>query len=179
MGKRINLIIFQLNNRQFALPVNVVERVVHAVEINSLPKMPDYLLGIINIHGEITPVINVRILFGLEAKEVELSDRFIIATTSSLKIALLVDSTNEVVEFNENEIVNSDKIMYGKKYIKGVIKLKDGMVLINDIDEFLSPDELIELEAILSNQNKKTQKRKTKPKTKVPKSKTAKPKTKN
>lgn len=176
MKKLINLIVFQLNNQRFALPLNVIERVVHVVEIHTLPKMPDYLHGIINVHGEVTPVINVRFLFGLKPKEVELSDRFIIATTSSLKIALLVDSTNEVVEFNENEIVNSDKFMYGKRYIKGVIKLKDGMVLINDIDEFLSPNELEQLDVILSNQRKKPQTRKTKPKTKGPKAKTTKPK---
>lgn len=171
MEKLINLLIFHVNEQRFALPIRVVNRVVQVVELRKLPKMPNYLDGIINFHGEVIPVINIRALFGFSSKEIELSDQLIIAYTSTQKIALLVDSTAEVVELDEAEIVKPDKVMYEKRYINGVIKLKDGMVLINDIDEFLSPKELKQLEELLSQQNVKSQTPNKKTRTRKPRTK--------
>ncbi|OQX77618.1 MAG: hypothetical protein B6D64_08010 [Bacteroidetes bacterium 4484_276] len=149
------LVVFQIDNQRFALPLPVVERVVQVVEIFPLPKMSDYVHGIINLHGKIIPVINMRFLFGLPAKEIELSNQLIIAITPSGKLALLVDSTHEVFEFDDDKIVKSDNIMYGMRYVQGVIKTDDGVVLINDVGKFLDPEELKRLENALKESSKK------------------------
>ncbi len=167
----IKLITFKLDNQRFALPLPDVERVIQVVEMRKLPKMADYIYGIINMHGEILPVINIRLLFKLPVREIELSDQLIIATISSLKVALLVDSTHEIVEIKEEEIVKADKIMFGMEYVIGVVKLKNNMVLINDIEKFLSPEELKKLEIEIKKQtpNPKLSTKNPKPKTPNPK----------
>lgn len=150
MENIVKLVVFQLKDQRFALHLPDTERIVQVVEIIPLPKMPDYIYGIINMKGEVIPVINIRILFNMPSKEIELSDQLIIVNTTARKLALLVDSTRELIECKENEIIKSDKIINGIPYINGVIKLEDGMVLINDINKFLDPEELKLLEAELA-----------------------------
>ncbi|MBI9068209.1 MAG: chemotaxis protein CheW [Salinivirgaceae bacterium] len=170
----MKLITFKLANQTFALPLADVERVIQVVEMRKLPKTPKSICGIINMHGEILPVINIRLLFMLPVREIELSDQLIIATISSRKVALLVDSTHDVVEIDEEEIIKADKIMFGMKYVTGVVKLENNMVLINDIAKFLSPEELTKLEVEIKNQ--KPQTKNQKPKTPNPKPQTPNPK---
>ena len=148
----IKLVGFNIDKQHFGLPLDVVEKVVQVVWIQPLLKMPEYICGIINLHGEIIPVINVRYIFALSKKEIELSDQLIIATASNKKFALLVDSSREVIEINENDIIKSEQIIFGMRYVQGVVELDDGMLLINDIDKFLSEDELKNLEEVLENE---------------------------
>jgi len=149
MVTNLRLIGFRLDNQRFAIPFQFIESIVHVVEINQLPQMPDFIKGIINFHGIIIPVLSPRILFRMEEKEIELSDQLMIVNTSSRKLALLVDSSQEVFEIKESDMVKSDKILSGIKYLKGVIRLEDEMILINDIDEFLSDEELARIEVAL------------------------------
>ncbi len=140
------LVIFQIDNQKFALPLSVVESAIQIVEIRALPKSPKYICGIINLHGDIVSVINMRSLFGLPEKEVELSDKLIIVSISGLKVALWVNLVNEVIEINERDIVSSDNIEYGGKSVKGIVKLENGMILLNEVEKFLNHEELKELE---------------------------------
>ena len=165
----IRLITFKLANQRFALPLTDVERVIQVVEMRKLPKMPDYICGIINMHGEILPVINLRLLFNLPDREIELSDQLIIANISSRKIALQVDSTHDIVEIEEEEIIKADKIVFGMEYVTGVVKLKNNIILISEINKFLTPEVLNKLEAELKKpktRNHKLKTRNPKPETK-------------
>jgi purine-binding chemotaxis protein CheW len=140
------LVIFQINMQQFALPLNVVEKAIQVVDIQSLPNAPKYVCGIINMHGEIVSVINMRRLFDMPQKELELSDKLLIVSTSKIKMALWVDEIHNVIEINTKELVNSDEVSFGKKNVQGIVKLESGMVLLNDVEKFLNPEELDELE---------------------------------
>jgi purine-binding chemotaxis protein CheW len=149
------LLIFQIVNQRFALPLDVVRKVIQVVEFTPLPKMSAYIYGVINYHGDIIPVVNMSYLFSIESKELSISDRLIIVSTSKGKLALLASIVHEVVEINHEDIVTPDRIIYGMNFIHGAVKLRDGMVLINDIDKFLSEDELKKLEEEIKK-NKET-----------------------
>lgn len=151
MKKVIKLLVFQNVNQRFALPLNVVKKVVQVVEFTRLPKMPDYISGIINYHGDVIPVINMSFLFSIESREPEITDRLVIASASNGKLALLATVVNDIIEIDENDIVKPDKIIYGMRFVKGVIKLQDGMVLINDVEKFLNIDELKLFEEEIQN----------------------------
>lgn len=153
---QIKLVVFQVDNQKFALPLHNVVRAIQIVHIRELPNSPKYVSGLINIHGEIISVINLRLLFGFSSKTMDLCDQLIIVSTSNLKIALWVDSIQDLIEINEEDIVRSGKIKFGKKSVQGVIKLEDGMVLLNDVDQFLSPTELQELQGALNSMETET-----------------------
>jgi len=149
-SKKLKFVGFKLALRRFAIRVENIERVIAAVEIRSIPQMPDHVKGIINLHGEIIPVIDIRAIFGLQKKEIELSDQFIIVNTSARKQALWVDSTEGITEVTASSMVEAEKLAYGTKYIEGVVKTKKGMILVTNIEKFLSPGELALLETAIN-----------------------------
>lgn len=140
-----------LDGQSYALRLSSVQRVVHAVEVTPLPKAPEIVLGIINMQGQVIPVFNTRKRFGLPEKEIGIRDQLLIANTSRRTVALLVDSTGGVIECSEQEVVSDETILPGVKYVEGVIKLKDGMIIIHNLDSFLSLEEEKKLDKVFKN----------------------------
>jgi purine-binding chemotaxis protein CheW len=135
------LVIFSLSGQRFALFLESVERVVRSAEITPLPQAPDIVLGAVNMHGRIIPVMNIRKRFRLPEREIEPGDYFIVAHTSRREVAIVVDNVTGLHRYSDGELVGKDNILPEMEYIEGVVKLKDGMALIHDIDRFLSLDE--------------------------------------
>ena len=135
------LLVFSLDGYRYALHLLTAERVFRAVEITPLPKAPAIVLGVVNIEGRIVPVVNVRRRFRLPEREIDPGDQLILARTSRRPVALLVDSVTGVIESPEQDLVPAQDFLPKVEYIEGVLKLQDGLVLIHDIDTFLSLDE--------------------------------------
>ncbi|RJX29402.1 MAG: purine-binding chemotaxis protein CheW [Desulfarculus sp.] len=144
------IVVFALDEPRYALPLTTVERVVRAVDITPLPKAPEIVLGVINAEGRIVPVVDIRRRFGLPARELQLEDRFLIARTSRRVVALVVDSVAGIQELDGRQSLESGQALAFAPYLQGVAKLADGLVLIYDLDQFLSLDEERKLDAALS-----------------------------
>ncbi|MCL5267333.1 MAG: chemotaxis protein CheW [Bacteroidetes bacterium] len=141
MNDTSQFVVFTLDGLAYALRLSVVERIVHVVEVTPLPKAPEVVLGVINVGRRIIPVIDIRKRFRLPEREVNLSDQLVIANTSKRNVALIVDSVTGVIERSVAEVTAAEQVIPNVKYVEGVAKLEDGMVLIHDLDEFLSLDE--------------------------------------
>ena len=140
---------FTLAGRRFALPLTAVERGVRMVDVTGLPNAPDAVRGIINVAGRIVPVIDMRRRFGLAGREVAASDHLLIARASARTLALWVDAIDGVLEGAPVSVPTAlpdDETQYAA----GVNKLADGMVLVHDLEKFLSLDEARALELVLS-----------------------------
>jgi purine-binding chemotaxis protein CheW len=146
----LKLVVFTLDDQQYALHLSAVERIVLAVEVTPLPKGPEIVIGVINVQGRIIPVFNIRKRFRLPEHEIELSDQFIIAHTSKRTVALVADRVKDIFDRSDQEIISAEEIVPGIEYVKGVVKLEDGLVLIHDLDTFLSLQEEIALDKALS-----------------------------
>lgn len=132
------LVSFSLDDRRFAVPLSVVVRVERTVAITPLPKAPEIVLGVINMHGRIIPVFDIRKRFRLPQRDTQLGDQLIVASTSKRTVAILVDSVSDVVEIPEEKIVTGEEILPDIEYVKGVVKTEDDMILIHDLEQFLS-----------------------------------------
>lgn len=135
------MIVFALDERRFALPLGAVERAVRMVEVLPLPKAPEIVCGVVNVHGRIIPVIDARRRFGLPEKAVALSDQLLIASTRTLTLAMRVDAVIDVVEWSEEDCIAAEGIVAGLEHVAGIAKLAGGMVLIHDLESFLSLEE--------------------------------------
>lgn len=135
------LLAFALDEMRCALDISTVERAYRAVAVTPLPKALDIVHGIIDVHGRIFPVINVRKRFHLPEKELAPSDQIIVAHTPARPVALVVDGIAGVIECTGAEITPADAILPGMEHVKGVARLKDGMILIQDLGRFLSLEE--------------------------------------
>ena len=141
MSQLQQLVGFALAGRRYAVSLAAVERIVHVMEVAPLPKAPEIVLGLINFAGRIIPVVDMRQRFRLPAREVGLYDHLIIARTSKREIAFIADGVAAVIECPEAEITAAAKIVPGLEYLQGVLKLKDGLIFIHDLERFLSLDE--------------------------------------
>lgn len=141
MSEIAQLVVFRLDERRYALPLAVVERVVRAVDVTPLPKAPPIVLGAINVQGRVLPVLNVRRRFLVPDRDVGPADWFLLAHTARHTVVLVVDESEGVVERPQAEIVGSTQIVPGLEQFPGVLRLDDGLVLIYDLERFLSLDE--------------------------------------
>ena len=141
MSEKKKYIIFWLDNQKYALHLANVERVVRIVEVSPLSKSPNCILGTINFQGEFLPVINLRILFDLNERDVDLKDQLIITNTTLRKVALWVDFVSDIIERGDEEIIDSDKILMDSEYVEGAFKFNEEMVIIHDLDTFLKLNE--------------------------------------
>lgn len=140
------LVAFTLDEQCYGLRLETVERIVRVVEVTALPKAPEIVLGVINLQGQIVPVLDVRTRFGLPKRELNLTDQLLVAHTAKRTVAIGVDSVIGVVARPLLNITEAERIVPSLEYVEGVAKLRDGMLLIHDLDRFLALDEEKQLE---------------------------------
>ena len=145
------IVIFTLDDQRYGLPLSAVGRVVRMVDITPLPKAPDNVLGIINVQGRVIPVINLRRRFRLPEWELALTDRLVIAHTARRPVALVADAVTGVLEYAEQEAAAAQDILPNVEYVAGVVKLESGLILVHDLDKFLSLEEDAALDRALEN----------------------------
>ena len=141
---------FTLNGQQYALGLSSVERIVRMVEVTALPKTPEIVLGLIYFEGRPVPVLDMRSRFSLPPQKLDWNGKLIIAHTATRTVRFPVDSVIGVIQRNQLEIIPPEKIVTGIAYVSGVTRLDDGMLLIHDLDRFLSLEEETHLDRALA-----------------------------
>lgn len=142
---------FVVEGLSIALPLDRVVKSVRAVATLPLPQAPEIVCGIVNLQGQIIPVVNLRRRFGLPERELDVGDRLLIVRSSKRTLAMIVDTVAGVVECEEKDFVPVESIVTGTNHIEGVVKSPKGMMLIQDLDSFLCPAEELSLEAALAS----------------------------
>jgi len=117
-----------------------------------LPNAPSIVLGAVDVEGRVLPVLNVRRRFGLQEREIDLADQFLIAHTARRTVVMVVDEAQGVIERAQAEIIGSDRIAPGLEQLQGVIRLDDGLVLIHDLEKFLSLNEVCALDEAMNQE---------------------------
>ena len=147
------VLIFTLDDVLYALPLKMVASVVYALEISKLPKAPDIITGIINIRGQIIPVVDMRKRFGLISREMITEDNFIIARTEKRVIALWIDEVHGIKEVEPGNYTDIKASLPYAEFIKGVAKIEDNIILIYDLEQCLNLNEEMALELALLNKD--------------------------
>lgn len=143
-------IVFALAEKQFALPLEWVERVVHAVGITELPKAPKIVRGLINYKGRIMPVINISERFHLPESEIQPNQHFILVQIPTREFCLVSDDVMGVIQYSKEDIVEPDEVILGVEFLLGILRTKTGMILIPNLEKLLTHDEETALNSALS-----------------------------
>ena len=149
-SEEYKILVFTLDELACALHISNVVRVIRAMEIRKLPKAPEIIKGIINVRGKIIPVVDIRKRFGHLRREVKADDRIIIADTGKRKVAFFADTVSDIEELDSHQYEGSEESLSYAEYIKGVAKVKNEMILIHNLEQFLSLDEEKALEEALN-----------------------------
>jgi purine-binding chemotaxis protein CheW len=141
MSPEVQILIFELERRLYGLRLSAVERVLRAVEVTPLPQTPKVVSGVIDVGGQIVPVLSLRNRLGLAERAVGVNDQFVLARTARRRIALVVDLACGVVEKTAADLIEAKAILPNLKQIEGIVQLDGGIVLIHDLDALLSLEE--------------------------------------
>ena len=141
---------FRLEGETYGINVMQVQEVLRYNEIAPVPGAPSYVLGIINLRGNVVTVIDTRHRFNLPAGEITDNTRIVIIETERHVIGILVDSVAEVVYLRQSEIETAPNVgnEESAKFIQGVCHKNDELLILIDLNKLLSSDEWSELDDI-------------------------------
>lgn len=134
-------LVFILAERQFALPLALVSRVVRAVEITRLPEASPMVPGVIDVHGCVVPVVDLRQRFGLAARALVPSAKFVLVDAAQRQVALWVDAVAGVLTWENDDFVAAAALAPGQRILAGVVRGTDGLLLVHDVDALLASEE--------------------------------------
>ncbi|MBD7916336.1 purine-binding chemotaxis protein CheW [Clostridium sp. Sa3CUN1] len=140
--KEIKILVFKLRNEFYATDIMEVERILGYEEPTALPDSPSFLEGVINYENSVLPIINLVDKFKLK-KEESLDKKIIVVKRENGKFGILVDSVSEVINILEDEIKNPNSLstLISQKYIKGLIKKKESIIIMLDLEKVLTAQE--------------------------------------
>ncbi len=145
-GSQVKVVRFSVDDHAFAVPVNIVERVVRAVEVMRLHDVPARLIGVINVHGTLVAVADPGLCFGLQPRDInEPGNRLLLVRTPCRCIALLVDRVDGVLVIERNAVAEARDA----EHVSGFVMSEDGLIVIHDPAALLSGDEEASLDASL------------------------------
>lgn len=111
----MHLIVFQIEKQLMALALSEVDRVIMASEITPFASAPDHVMGVINMHGEIVPVINLRKILEFPEKELDITDQFLMTQVEGHRVALWIDHVTKVEDFIDQELISKDQLFWAFK----------------------------------------------------------------
>ncbi len=127
-AEKSQYVVVRLGNEQYGIDIRYVENIVRMQRITRVPKMPDYLVGIINLRGEVLPVMSLRIKMNLEKDVYEKKSRIIVLkTVGEGNLGVIVDEVSEVVTLEGTQVDKVDDLkLEGKAFVAGVGKRENG-----------------------------------------------------
>jgi len=142
----VSLVVFELDGDRYALDAAIVDRALRAVRPTPLPGAPPVVLGIVDVHGEVVRLLDVRQRFGKPRRPIAAEDVMVLARTERRPVALLVDAVTGVEDVPRSALEVSPEVLPGTELVSGVVTLDGGLVLVHDLERFLSLEEQEELD---------------------------------
>ena len=152
-----HLVHFYVNERAYAIDIHRIQEIIYFREVTPIPMSAGFILGVIDLRGQIIPVISLKERLGLTTTQAEQpasggdrSPHILIIKVGMKTAGLLVDGVREVIRLAAGSVHPPDQIFTGKecKYLEGICHFKDQLILVLDLDRLFSPEELRSLDQL-------------------------------
>lgn len=145
----LQLLCVEVAGHRCGVPTDVVVEVHPAVQLSPLPDAPPAIVGIVNRRGSALPVLDLRRRLGLPTRKVQLDDRLVVLKTRARVVALLVDAAVDVIDVPAESMDRAVASATESSLSEGVALLPEGLLVVLDVDAFLSSDDVWILEQAL------------------------------
>ncbi len=137
--------VFKIGEEDFGVEINRVVEILSTQKVHSIPDLPDFLSGVIAVRGQIIPLLDLRKRFGIISSSKK--ELIIVIKYDNEKIGVLVDHVKEIISLGKDEITSPPAIFKGlkRKYLAGIGKKDDGVIIILNVDDLLTSEERIML----------------------------------
>ena len=139
----LQLVSFVVENEEFGIDILRVQEIIRPVAITRVPKAPDFIEGVINLRGRIVPVVDLRKRFGLTAKARDAETRIVVVELDDKVVGFMMDAVRQVIRVDRAVIEPPPDLAIGidARYITGVAKLEDRLLILLDLEEVLTEEQ--------------------------------------
>ena len=147
----LHFLTFGIGGRQLAFPLEKVERVIRMAALVPLPEAPEWISGLLNLHGRVMPVISLRKRLGLSRKGAHPDHRILVMQTRNRKLGVIAETVEDVVAVNEDHLAKPEGTLKDSPLLNAVIRKNDEVYLVLEADE-IDSGALIEFDDPEGNQ---------------------------
>lgn len=144
------VIIFELEEEEYAIPVQSVGSIERILPITRVPSTPSFVKGVINLRGVVTPVIDLKEKLKEETTVFDEQTRIIIVNVNEITVGFIVDSANDVIDINKEQIEPSPETIGTEvaEFIDGVVKMDNRLFILLDLEKILLKEEMDDLKTL-------------------------------
>jgi purine-binding chemotaxis protein CheW len=149
MSETIQVVSFKLGSEEYGVDIAQVQEINRMVAVTHVPRAPQFMEGVINLRGQLIPIIDLRARFGMPRAEHTKNTRIVVTEIGTKRVGMVVDSVSEVLRLPLDAIEPAPEMITGvdTEYIRGVGKIEDRLIILLDLARIISGAEKRELEA--------------------------------
>ncbi len=150
MAREIQIVGFRIGRETFGVPISLVHEIVRVPEITSVPDLPGFVEGVINLRGKIISVVDLRKRFGETITPANRKNRILVTSVEGKLVGLIVDAASEVLKISENDIGPPPGVFSEDEvhYVTGVGKHQGRLIILIDLNKILQKGELRRLDEL-------------------------------
>jgi purine-binding chemotaxis protein CheW len=142
-GAVVQIVTFRLGNAEYGIDIMQAKEIIKMEKITLIPNAPEYVEGVINLRGNVIPIIDLKKRFHLEEGEGEQDTGIIIVRVENVEMGIIIDSISKVISIPEDDVQPPPPVFagIGQKYIQGVARLEDRLLIILDLQKLFAFEE--------------------------------------
>lgn len=149
-GEVVQVVSFRLSGEEYGVDISQVQEIIRMVQITHVPRAPHFMEGVINLRGQLIPIIDLRTRFGMSRQEPTKSTRIVVTEIGNKRVGIVVDSVSEVLNIPIENVEDAPEMVagVGTEYIQGVGKLGERLIIMLDLSMVISTEEKQQLETV-------------------------------
>ncbi|MFA5455182.1 MAG: chemotaxis protein CheW [Sulfurimonas sp.] len=153
-SKKERYLTFFLGDEQYGIAIERIKEIIAMMKITSVPKIPPYMRGVINLRGSIIPIVDTRLRFAMDSREADMHTAIIIVEVEKVNIGFIVDRVEEVASIDTLNLSEPPKFgsQIDTDFISSVAQIEENVVMILDVLKLFEADEIINLAEIQNKQ---------------------------
>ncbi|MDB5069964.1 MAG: cheW [Candidatus Eremiobacteraeota bacterium] len=149
MSDTIQVVSFKLGSEEYGVDIAQVQEINRMVAVTHVPRAPQFMEGVINLRGQLIPIIDLRARFGMPRAEHTKNTRIVVTEIGTKRVGMVVDSVSEVLRLDVAQIEPAPEMITGvdTEYIRGVGKIEDRLIILLDLAKIITGSEKRELDS--------------------------------
>jgi len=149
-GEKIQVVSFHLGSEEYGVDISQVQEMIRMVDITHVPRAPHFMEGVINLRGQLIPIIDLRTRFGMPRNAHTKNTRIVVTEIAGKRVGIIVDSVSEVLNLPIENVEEAPEMIagVGTEYISGVGKVNDRLIILLELQKVISTQEKQELETL-------------------------------
>ena len=149
-GEKLQVVSFHLGSEEYGVDISQVQEIIRMVDITHVPRAPHFMEGVINLRGQLIPIIDLRTRFGMTRAGHTKNTRIVVTEIAGKRVGIIVDSVSEVLNLPIENVEEAPEMIagVGTEYISGVGKVNDRLIILLELQKVISTQEKQELETL-------------------------------